>query len=146
MLTAENVFLFCNLQNPFVRKWLRVASHLCNTESAQALSVKGVVWAPWNLPLSMLKSALLQDLVTNESNLGWVPLTWPWPVQTIGQAQSVEKMFCTNKPSGGHRSVKGGSNAQSFQVHVNNESCIHRLSFRIKSTTQQRKHLYTHQS
>lgn len=27
-------------------------------------------------------------------------------MQTIGQTQPVEKMFCTNEPSGGHRSVK----------------------------------------
>lgn len=61
---------------------------------------------PMKFTPSLLKSALLLDPVTNESNLGWVPLTWPWPVQTIGQTQPVEKMFCTNEPSGGHRSVK----------------------------------------
>lgn len=27
-------------------------------------------------------------------------------MKTIGQTQPVEKMFCTNEPSGGHRSVK----------------------------------------
>ena len=63
-------------------------------------------FSPMKFTPSLLKSALLLDPVTNESNLGWVPLTWPWPRQTIGQTQPVEKMFCTNEPSGGHRSVK----------------------------------------
>lgn len=84
--------------------------------------------SPMKFARSLLKSALLLDPVTNESNLGWMPLTWPWPVETIGQTQPLEKMFCTNEPSGGHRSVKKEDNVQSFQVHIYNERSTQPLS------------------
>lgn len=86
-------------------------------------------FSPMKFTPSLLKSALLLDPVTNESNLGWVPLDLTLAkANNRADSASGKDVLHSMNPAWPAGQLKKRDNVQSFQVHIYNERSTQSLS------------------